>query len=89
MLLPNGRQTGLLGGGGGGGGGTCWTRGPGDPERRGGGFEKTGPPFEVDHFSRSDLLEFWLNGSRPNSIVPRATDQFISRSIFQHILNVK
>ena len=27
--------------------------------------EKTGPPFEVDHFSRFDLLEFWLNGSRP------------------------
>ena len=25
-------------------------------------FEKTGPPFEVDHFSRSDRLEFWLNG---------------------------
>ena len=28
-------------------------------------FEKTGPPFEVDHFSRSDRFEFWLNGSRP------------------------
>ena len=28
-------------------------------------FEKTGPPFEVDYFSRSDQLEFWLNGSRP------------------------
>ena len=28
-------------------------------------FEKTGPPFEVDHISRSDRLEFWLNGSRP------------------------
>ena len=28
-------------------------------------FEKTGPPFEVDHFSRSHRLEFWLNGSRP------------------------
>ena len=28
-------------------------------------FEKTGPPFEVDHFSRSDRLEFWLNGSCP------------------------
>ena len=27
-------------------------------------FEKTGPPFEVDHFSRSDRLVFWLNGSR-------------------------
>ena len=33
-------------------------------------FRKTGPPFEVDHFSRSDRLEFWLNGSRP--IIPRA-----------------
>ena len=28
-------------------------------------FEKMGPSFEVDHFSRSDRLEFWLNGSRP------------------------
>ena len=28
-------------------------------------FEKTGPPFEVDYFSRSDQLEFWLNGSCP------------------------
>ena len=28
-------------------------------------FEKTGPPFEVDYFSRSDQLEFWLNWSRP------------------------
>ena len=28
-------------------------------------FEKTGPPFEVDHFSLPDRLEFWLNGSRP------------------------
>ena len=27
--------------------------------------EKTGPPFEVYHFSRSDRSEFWLNGSRP------------------------
>ena len=26
-------------------------------------FEKTGPPFEVDHFSQSDRSEFWLNGS--------------------------
>ena len=30
-------------------------------------FEKTGPPFEVVHFSRSDRSEFWLNGSRPGS----------------------
>ena len=28
-------------------------------------FGKTGPPFEVVLFSRSDRLEFWLNGSRP------------------------
>ena len=28
-------------------------------------FEKTGPPFEVDHFSRSGRFEFWLNGLRP------------------------
>ena len=27
--------------------------------------EKTGPPFEVDHFSWSDGSEFWLNGSLP------------------------
>ena len=32
-------------------------------------FEKTGPPFEVDQFSRSDRLEFWLNGSRPRYIL--------------------
>ena len=31
-------------------------------------FEKTGPPFEVVLFSRSDRLEFWLNGSRPMSL---------------------
>ena len=28
-------------------------------------FDKTGPPFEVVHFSLSDRSEFWLNGSRP------------------------
>ena len=28
-------------------------------------FEKTGPPFEVVLFSRSDRSEFWLNESRP------------------------
>ena len=32
-------------------------------------FEKTGPPFEVVLFSRSDRSEFWLNGSRPYSPV--------------------
>ena len=30
--------------------------------------EKTGPPVEVDHFSRSDRLGFWLNGSRPTTL---------------------
>ena len=30
-------------------------------------FEKTGPPFEVVLFSRSDRLEFWLNRSRPRT----------------------
>ena len=30
--------------------------------------KKTGPPFEVDHFSRSDRLEFCLNGSRPQFV---------------------
>ena len=30
-------------------------------------FGKTGPPFEVVLFSRSDRLEFWLNGSRPGA----------------------
>ena len=30
-----------------------------------GSFEKTGPPFEVVLFSRSDRSEFCLNGSRP------------------------
>ena len=28
-------------------------------------FRRNGPPFKVDQFSRSDRLEFWLNGSRP------------------------
>ena len=32
-------------------------------------FEKTGPPFEVVLFSRSDRSEFWLNGSRPLSLL--------------------
>ena len=27
--------------------------------------EKSGPPFEVDHVSRSDQSEFWLNGLGP------------------------
>ena len=30
-------------------------------------FEKTGPPLEVVHFSRSDRLKFWVTGSRPLS----------------------
>ena len=32
-------------------------------------FEKTGPPFEVVLFSRSNRLELWFNGSRPLSTV--------------------
>ena len=28
-------------------------------------LKKTSPPFEVDHFSQSDRLEFWLNGLCP------------------------
>ena len=28
--------------------------------------KKTGPPFEVDHFSQTDRSKFWLNGSRPH-----------------------
>ena len=31
-------------------------------------FEITGPPFEVDHFFRSDRSEFWMNGSRPEML---------------------
>ena len=37
-------------------------------------FEKTGPPFEVDQFSQSNQLEFWLNGSRPK-FVPSVSKQ--------------
>ena len=41
-------------------------------------FEKTGPPFEVDLFSPSHRLEFWLNGSRPmvSSYVRTENDAF-------------
>ena len=42
-------------------------------------FEKTGPPFEVVLFSRSDRLEFWLNGSRPGS--PVFSINFTNQSI--------
>ena len=42
-------------------------------------FEKTGPPFEMDHFSRSDRLEFWLNGSRPMTLTGRGHDTFLCR----------
>ena len=41
-------------------------------------FEKTGPPFEVDHFSRSDWSEFWLNGSRPMFYVVSREDKGLS-----------
>ena len=46
----------------------CGNFGPklnGSVRSNGKSFEKTGPPSEVDHFSRSDRLEFWLNGSHP------------------------
>ena len=42
-------------------------------------FEKTGPPFEVVLFSRSDQSEFWLNGSRPLYIDSKQTKQINSR----------
>ena len=51
-------------------------------------FEKTGPPFEVDHFSRSERLEFWLNGSRPWD---RGQEPMISgsvRFVFRSILGI-
>ena len=35
-------------------------------------FEKTGPPFEVVLFSRSDRSECWLNGSRPRFLEEKA-----------------
>ena len=38
-------------------------------------FEKTGLPFDVDHFSRSDRSEFWLNGSRSED--PNMHDQIV------------
>ena len=45
-------------------------------------FEKTGPPFEVDHFSRSDRLEFWLNGSCPlGTLTPPIYPNIPSRSL--------
>ena len=36
-------------------------------------FRKTGPPFDVVLFSRSDRSEFLLDGSRPVSIEFRST----------------
>ena len=32
-------------------------------------FEKTGPPFEVVLFTRSDRSKFWLNGTRPQKVI--------------------
>ena len=40
-------------------------------------FEKTGPPFEVVLFSRSDRSECWLNGSRPVCQVTRRSSRFV------------
>ena len=42
-------------------------------------FRKNGPPFEVDHFSRSDRLEFWLNGSPPLSSAGVQTNVILAR----------
>ena len=55
-------------------------------------FENTGPPFEVDHFSRSDRLEFWLNGSRPRC--PYCASRFRKTAVgrnfaFQSRINYK
>ena len=51
-------------------------------------FEKTGPPFEVVLFSRSDRLEFWLNGSRPicRATVQKSSCRGLDFSI--HIVNL-
>ena len=43
---------------------------------------KTGPPFEVVHFSQSDRSEFWLNGSRPIILSQTTTYKFISSGRF-------
>ena len=50
-------------------------------------FEKTGPPFEVVLFSRSDRLEFWLNGSRPMSLWRCARSE-ITTETHVHVLLV-
>ena len=44
-------------------------------------FEKTGPPFEVVLFSWSDRSEFWLNGSRPITLIVFAPPSTMQRSI--------
>ena len=44
-------------------------------------FEKTGPPFEVVLFARSDRLEFRLNGSRPQSPSGKELNHFIARGV--------
>ena len=48
-------------------------------------FQKTGLPFEVVLFSRSDRYEFWLNGSRPTFGRGRTVAFFfMSRHMLSH-----
>ena len=51
-------------------------------------FEKTGPPFEVVLFSRSDRSEFWLNGSRPELSHSKLVNRII-KITHAHNLHVK
>ena len=41
--------------------------------------KKTGPPFEVVLFSRSDRSEFWLNGSRREFVQAQAAQTHVAR----------
>ena len=61
--------------------GNCGPKLNGAVRSNGKSFEKTGPLFEVDHFSRSDRLEFWLNGSRPLISTSMAIYHFINYSV--------
>ena len=47
-------------------------------------FGKTGPPFEVVLFSRSDRLKFWLNGSRPQRCLD-CLNQPLPHGLFYHL----
>ena len=50
-------------------------------------FEKTGPPFEVVLFSRSDRSEFWLNGSRPLKRKTNVRNQIDIYDSFRTVFN--